>query len=508
MRANRGLTNLIWAFGQFVDHDIVLSPENHDATVIINVPLGDPDLDPAGTGAVIIPLDSTAFSQGTGIDVCNPAQIENNITAWLDGSNIYGSDQERNDYLREFEGGRLKVSEGDLLPFGDEHISNDNPSRQEPHHLFTAGDVRANENSVLVSMHTLFVREHNRIAKELAAAHPDWQDEELYNRARQINIAQYQSIVYNEYLPSLLGTDALPEYSGYDSTINPSIDRSFSSAAFRVGHTQISSEILRLDAHGNEIAAGNLTLAEVFFRPTEVVQESGIDPILRGISSSLSQNVDLKLIDDLRNLLFKFGPQDIGRDLFAINIERGRVNGVNDYNTVRESFGLDKVTNFAEISSDEQIQSKLESLYSDVDDVDLYVGLLAEDHLAGSAVGETFQTIIAQQFVTLREGDRLYYENIFTSKEIAQINNTSLTDIIKLNTDTTVIQDNAFSLLNEGTAKNDHLKGGLGNDTIIGAAGFDRLIGYAGDDKLQGGLGNDKLDGGDGDDVLIGNHGF
>ena len=505
--SDRGLTNLIWAFGQFVDHDIALSPENHDATVIINVPLGDPDLDPAGTGAVIIPLDSTAFSQGTGTDVYNPAQIENNITAWLDGSNIYGSDQERNHYLREFDGGRLKVSEGDLLPFGNEHITNANPSRQEPHHLFTAGDVRANENSVLVSMHTLFVREHNRIAKELAAAHPDWQDEELYNRARQINIAQYQSIVYNEYLPSLLGTDALPEYSGYDSTINPSIDRSFSSAAFRVGHTQISSEILRLDTHGNEIAAGNLTLAEVFFRSTGVVQESGIDPILRGISSSLSQNVDLKIIDDLRNLLFKFGPQDIGRDLFAINIERGRVNGVNDYNTVRESFGLDKVTNFAEISSDEQIQSKLESLYSDVDDVDLYVGLLAEDHLAGSAVGETFQTIIAQQFVTLREGDRLYYENIFTSKEIAQIDNTSLTDIIKLNTDTTVIQDNAFSLLNEGTAKNDHLKGGLGNDTIIGAAGFDRLRGYAGNDKLQGGLGNDKLDGGDGDDVLIGNYG-
>ena len=337
---------------------------------------------------------------------------------------------------------------------------------------------------------------------------PDWQDDELYNRARQINIAQYQSIVYNEYLPSLLGTDALPEYSGYNSTINPSIDRSFSSAAFRVGHTQISSEILRLDTDGNEITAGNLALAEVFFRSVGVVQENGIDSILRGISSSLSQNVDLKLIDDLRNLLFRFGPQDIGKDLFAINIERGRVNGVNDYNTVRESFGLDKVTTFAEISSDEQIQTQLETLYGDVDHVDLYVGLLAEDHLIGSAVGETFQTIIGQQFVALREGDRFYYENIFTPKEISKINNTTLADIIKLNTDTTIIQDNAFSLLNEGTGENDNLKGGLGNDTIIGAAGFDTLTGYAGDDKLQGGLGNDNLDGGDGNDTLVGGQNF
>ncbi len=508
VESDRGLTNLIWAFGQFVDHDIVLTPENHDAPVIINVPLADPDLDPAGTGAVIIPLDSTAISEGTGTDINNPAQIENHITAWLDGSNIYGSDLERNDYLRKFEGGLLKVSEGDLLPFGDEHISNANPSRQQPHHLFVAGDVRANENSVLVSMHTLFVREHNRIAGGLAAAHPDWEDDQLYNRARQINIAQYQSIVYNEYLPSLLGTDALPEYGGYDSTINPNIDRSFSSAAFRVGHTQISSEILRLDSEGNEIAQGNLTLAEVFFRSTGVVQESGIDPILRGISSSLSQNVDLKLIDDLRNLLFKFGPQDIGRDLFSINIERGRVNGVSDYNTVRESFGLDKVTTFAEITSDEEIQTQLESLYDDVDDVDLYVGLLAEDHLMGSAVGETFQTIIGEQFVALREGDRFYYENIFTPEEIAEINDTTLADIIKLNTDTTTIQDNAFSLLNEGTAEDDNLKGGLGNDTIIGAAGYDTIEGYGGDDKLRGGLGNDNLDGGDGNDTLNGGQNF
>ncbi|MEO0835276.1 MAG: peroxidase family protein [Cyanobacteria bacterium J06642_3] len=505
--SDRGLTNFSWAFGQFVDHDIVLTPEVEGVEVEIHVPEGDPFLDPEATGAVSIPLDTTAFTEGTGTSVDNPAQIPNNITAWVDGSNIYGSDQEKNDYLREGSGGLLKVSEGNLLPFANESFDNANPSRQDPTELFAAGDARANENSVLASMHTLFVREHNRLAQELAIANPDWTDDQLYNQARQINIAQYQAIVYNEYLPSILGDVAIPEYSGYDSLINPSIDRSFSTAAFRIGHTQLSSEIPRLDIDGHEIAEGNLTLSEVFFRSTGVIQETGIDPILRGLSSSLSQNVDLKLIDDVRNLLFTFGPHTTGRDLFAINVERGRINGVNDYNTVREAYDLARVDSFDDITSDVEIQAHLESLYGSVDNIDLYVGLLAEDHLPGVAVGETFQAIIAEQFIALRDGDRLYYENIFSGAEIAEIESTTLSEIILRNTDTEIIQDNAFSLLNEGTDFDDDLHGGLGNDSIYGGLGSDLIIGFGGDDSLVGGAGDDFLLGFSGADTLEGGSG-
>ncbi|MEO1005460.1 MAG: peroxidase family protein [Cyanobacteria bacterium J06638_38] len=504
IESDRGLTNFSWAFGQFVDHDIVLTPEIEGTEVEIHVPTGDPFLDPEGTGTVSIPLDTTAFTEGTGTSLDNPAQIPNNITAWVDGSNVYGSDHERNNYLREGTGGLLKVSEGNLLPFGDESFENANPSRQDPTKLFAAGDVRANENSVLASMHTLFVREHNRLAQELASAHPDWTDDQLYERARQINIAQYQAIVYNEYLPSILGENALPEYSGYDSLINPSIDRSFSSAAFRIGHTQLSSEIPRLDLEGNEIAEGNLTLSDVFFRSTGIVQETGIDPILRGLGSSLSQNVDLKLIDDVRNLLFTFGPHTTGRDLFAINVERGRINGVNDYNTVRVSYGLSRVDSFADITSNVEVQTHLESLYGNVDNIDLYVGLLAEDHIPGTAVGETFQTIISEQFIALRDGDRLYYENIFTVDEILEIESTTLSEIVLRNTDTEIIQDNAFTLLNKGTEFNDELNGGLGNDSIYGGLGDDSIIGFQGDDYLAGEEGNDLLLGYEGRDTLAG----
>ena len=109
--SDRGLTNLIWAFGQFLDHDLDLVPESsEDAS--IDVPSGDPLLDPEATGDVTIPLGDSAFIEGTGTDPTNPRQLPNNITSWLDGSNIYGSEEHRAEFLRSFEGGKLKVSEG------------------------------------------------------------------------------------------------------------------------------------------------------------------------------------------------------------------------------------------------------------------------------------------------------------------------------------------------------------------------------------------------------------
>lgn len=460
--SDRNLTNFIWAFGQFLDHDASLVPEGSNEEleaqgieVDIPVPLGDPSLDPDGTGHVIIPIEDSLFIEGTGTDVDNPRRLPNVITSWIDGSNIYGSDEERATFLRTHHNGKLKVSEGNLLPFNDGSIENDDPRGGDPTSLFVAGDVRSNENSVLVSMHTLFVREHNRLADLLVDAHPEWSDEQIFQRAREINVAQYQSIIYNEYLPALLGDNAVPEYNGYDSSINPNISRTFSSAAFRFGHSQLSSEIPRLDNQGEEIAEGNLTLSDVFFRPADVVQESGIGPILRGISSSLSQNVDTQVIDDVRNLLFGAGPNAIGRDLFSLNLQRGRLHGLADYNTIRESFGLEPVHNFDEITSNEELQDELEFLYEDVDNIDTFVGLLSEDHLPGAAVGETMQAILQQQFLALRDGDRFFYENQFSDREIAEIEETSLADIILRNTDTTEIQDNVFFFPDENSPELD-----------------------------------------------------
>src|SRR5262249_23482576 len=103
--------------------------------------------------------------------------------------------------------------------------------------LFVAGDPRANETTELTSLQTLFLPNHNAIARQLQLPHPDWNDEQLFQEARKINIAQYQAIIYNGYLPALLGPSAMPAYGGYKPSVDPSISTEFSTLGFRFGHS-------------------------------------------------------------------------------------------------------------------------------------------------------------------------------------------------------------------------------------------------------------------------------
>ena len=99
-----------------------------------------------------------------------------------------------------------------------------------------AGDRRAIENPGLASLHTLFLREHNRIADEINHFEPSWDDEKIFQEARRIVVAELQNIVYNEYLPLVLGDRTV--YHGvdstYDHTVDPSIDNVFATAAYRL----------------------------------------------------------------------------------------------------------------------------------------------------------------------------------------------------------------------------------------------------------------------------------
>lgn len=372
----------------------------------------------------------------------NPRQQPNQISAYLDGSVIYGSDPTRAAALRLFQGGKLKTSAGNLPPLNTAGLPNANDAHRFPDdQLFLCGDVRANENVELSAIHTLFVREHNQIAGAIAAANHWLNDEQIFQRTRRIVVAELQAITYNEFLPALLGPNALRPYSGYDPNVNSGIATEFSTAAYRIGHTLINDDVEFLDNDANPVRE-EMELADAFFNP-EPLHEVGPAPILKYLATDNAQEVDTMLVGGLRNFLF--GPPGAGGfDLAARNMQRGRDHGLADYNSARFAYGLSRVTSFAQITSNLDLQARLASLYGNVDLVDLWVGGLAEDHVPGSSVGPTFRRIIADQFERIRDGDRLWYSRIFSGQQLHVLQQTRLSEVIRRNTTITKIQDNAF----------------------------------------------------------------
>ena len=439
--SSRDLTDMVWLWGQFIDHDISISEgARPEEEFDIDVPAGDHLFDPTYSGDKVIDLNRTVYDTSTGVDTDNPREQVNEISAYIDGGMVYGSDEERANELRSFEGGKLRVSDNNLLIFNDADLPNQDNGPDE--RLFLAGDVRANENVALTSLHTLWVREHNRIATELASEDPSLSDEELYQQARSQVIAQIQAITYNEYLPALIGDDTIPDYAGYDPGVDPSVANEFSTAAYRFGHSMVPDQLLRLDNDGQTADSGNIDLQDAFFAPQEVV-DHGIDSLLIGAATQTANEVDNQIVDAVRNFLFG-PPGNGGFDLASLNIQRGRDHGLADYNQTRSDLGLGAVSDFDEITSDVQVQQRLRELYGTVDDIDLWVGGLAEDHVPGQSLGLTFSTILADQFGRIRDGDRFWYQSLLEGEALEEIESTRLSDVIERNTLADNLQENVF----------------------------------------------------------------
>ncbi len=458
------LSDFGYAFGQFMDHDMDNTPDG-GASLPIAVAAGDP------IGPDPLPFTRSQTDPVTGTSTTNPAQQVNAVTSYLDLSQVYGSSQAVADALRTFEGGLLKTSPGNMLPYDNTtyftpaqiaalNMEND-PQAVPESQLFAAGDSRANENVELTTLETLFVRNHNLIATELHDAHPDWSDQQLYQEARKLNIAEYQSIVYNEWAPAVLGPNALPKYTGYDPNVNAGIANEFSTVAFRFGHSLVSPTIARELNNGQSIGdlpdQGAIPLAQDFFdsnllNPAGVVDpltglvSTDIGAILKGEADGNGQAMDLMAISPIRNLLFGNGAIG-GQDLIALDIQRGRDHGIPDYNTLRIDMGLPAVTSFAQITENVQVQHELEAAYpGGVNTIDAFEGGLAEDHVPGSDVGPLFQAIMVNQFQRLRDGDRFFYlnEDLNSSEmKVLQQSNT-LADVIEANTNITNLQSDVF----------------------------------------------------------------
>ncbi len=457
----RGASDMLWQWGQFIDHDFSLTGEANPAESFpIPVPAGDPIFDPFNTGTAEIHFDRSVF-------LMQPQRQQvNEITAWIDGSMVYGPKLLRAIELRRGDGtGKLKTSAGDMLPFnlnGFPNAPNSLPS------FFLAGDVRANEQNALTAMHTLFVREHNFWCDTLSFLLPFADEETLYENARAIVAAEIQRITYEEWLPVLLGPNALAAYSGYDSGVDAGIRNVFSTAAFRFGHSMLSPTLLRLDENLEPLPAGNLELRDAFFNPAEIMA-TGIEPLLRGLVRQHAQEVDIRIIDDVRNFLFTQGVlQAGGFDLAALNIQRGRDHGLPSYNQLRMDMGLTPRATFADVTSDVSMQQALASVYSDVDEIDAWVGGLAEDKFGDAMVGELVFHLLKDQFERLRDGDRFWYQNYLSPTLQQIVDEQTLAGIIRRNTDIDgEIQDDVFLL--DGSVVD--LGGGCGDGGTLQAVG-------------------------------------
>lgn len=436
---DRNLTDFVWIWGQFLDHDMDLSNAASPKEAFnIGVPTGDIHFDPQNSGTATIGLDRSKYVTGVNSSDGRRQQI-NSLTAFIDGSAVYGSDLLRANELRSFQGGRLKTSAGNLLPFNVNGFENAGGTSSS---MFIAGDVRANENIALSSMHTLWIREHNRVVDLLAFKNPTWNDQQLYEQGRAIVAAEIQAITYNEFLPALLGSSSIAAYSGYNSSVNPGISNEFSTAAFRFGHSLLSPELRRTDSTGSAIAQDPIALKDAFFNPAALIA-TGIEPLLRGAATQLAQELDVHVIDAVRNFLFG-QPGQGGLDLPSLNIQRGRDHGLADYNTTRIALGLAPVTLFSQITSDAAVAAAMEITYGSVNNIDLWVAGIAEDHLPGSSMGATFTRILVDQFQRLRDGDRFWYENIFTGTQLTELRNTRLSEVINRNAELCAVQTNVF----------------------------------------------------------------
>lgn len=398
------LKGLTWSFGQYIDHEIVLtrvrSPTSACPAMNINT-IGDPSFGTRGPIVVMPSVLTLDSATGTYHTIAG-------ITNFIDGSAIYGSDAGRSYHLRAFAAGELRV--GHLVPDSplDETLPNntfgiENVGGDENPHMFLAGDIRSSEQAPLSAWHTLWMREHNYQARRLAASLPGATDECLFQAARAIVVGELQRAVFDEFVPALLGSN-LTTYVNYQSHVDPRISVEFSGAAYRFGHSMVNDIISRANpTTGAEL--DSLPLRHAFKRPDALLREVGIDEFFAGAATTFAEQADARVVDALRQHLFE--DEGAPLDLVAINIERGRELNLTDFATLRAHFATQSWPSFTtRVANDATL---LTSLYGG-GELDLYLGLLVEAPARDDAVlGRTLEAVVRDQFTRLRDGDPQYY---------------------------------------------------------------------------------------------------
>ncbi|XP_035896814.1 chorion peroxidase-like [Anopheles stephensi] len=364
------------------------------------------------------------------------------VSHFIDGSAIYGASSKQAHELRAHEGGRLKSLfhrrfHNELPPLDRTKDACDPGAEM----CFLTGDARSNQLISLVAVHTLFLREHNRLARRLQQLNPHWSDKTLYQEARRIVIAQLQHIAFGEYLPKVVGPRYIALYrlhlptagtysDFYNHHTNPSVSSEFTVAAFRFGHSTVPSKL--------ELHDGSVDTWRTFLNPTRFRERHFYDDLFGALQHQPMQSVDEMFSTSLTRFLNVKPGKQYGVDLAAINIQRGRDHAVRPYNDYRRLGGKPGAYSFDDFGI--EVGHKLRSLYSHPDDVDLYVGGILEPPVEGGVVGETFAELIADQISKFLHGDRYFYSNgpdtnpgHFTVQQLKEIQRVTMASLICAN---------------------------------------------------------------------------
>ena len=444
-------THFTTQFGQFVDHDITLTPTEAIDQCCDDASAGDERCLPIDVSKdeYFNSINITCLHFTRSVPHCEEnggrRNQLNGITSYVDGSQIYGSDLETAKKIRTFANGELKVTvrdSGNLLP-----MIND---------TFTAGEARAREIPGLTLSHTLWVREHNRVAKILSNMLED--DEEIYQLARRVVVAEYQNIVYGQYMSVILGTDDLkpkPKGSKYKPKINPAMTNEFATAAYRFGHSMVQgkTKLLAVDNPSQEV--GSFQLRDVFFEDDFYV--NAFENILMELIYRPSQNNDASMSEEVTNHLIAAGRIS---DLASLNIHRGREHGLPGFCCYYRKFQSPGFncksgweTKYEGIP--DNIWAKMEEVYDHPSDIDLFTGGISQLSGGQGQLGGVFRAMISDQFTRLMKGDRFFFNHQnsptlggvgFTKEAREIIQNRTMSGVICDNTSLTKVTSNVFQM--------------------------------------------------------------
>ncbi|KAH3707333.1 chorion peroxidase-like [Dreissena polymorpha] len=469
-RFEMNLSYLVMQTGQFLAHDFIRTKTftrddqeplqccQQDSKCPECFPISLPMFDPMKKPCM-------SFSRSNAKYDCSKVRQQINFaTSYVDLSVLYGAREETARDLRTFVGGQLKSIHTKLtVDPTDSTCELKGTFHPTKNYCPLSGDPRVNEQPLMSSFHTIFMRGHNSIATGLSNVNPHWGDEMLYQIAKKILIGVWQNIVYGEYLPQTIGLAAMVSNNiqlapkGYKDTYNPLVDATtlnVGGLAFRFGHSTVRRDIALLDKHYKNPTPPEPLYNHFFKVPLyHAFNGQAIDDMLRWTSNAKSSGLDRYLEPSVQQMLYK---DDTGEvlDLASFNIQRGRDHGLSGYNAYRHVCGLSVAKHFGTgpgglVDMDPDTAMHLKKIYSCPDDIDIWTAIISERRYDDAWVGPVGQCIIAKLFKRFRDGDRFFFERPdpivgFTPPQLHAIKKITLSALVCATTDMLEIQENIF----------------------------------------------------------------